>query len=227
MSWHYFSDAEQQAVGLASAIADDLIRLLQQQERVTLCLPGGTTPTLFFNHISKIDLDWSRVHLVLSDERWVPLHDPLSNEALLREHFARNLASTVRIIPLYDNALPIADAVIQFNQNISPTLTIDICVLGMGEDGHTASLFPDMAGLVDALDNRYEPSLVVANVPNKQEQRVSWNVSALLAASKHYVLIKGKFKQTVAVEAEKTLSLNLPISYVFNTKAVDIYYAEH
>ncbi len=227
MSWHYFEQAEQQAVFLAAKVAADLVHLLEQQQQVTLCVPGGTTPGLFFNHISRFELDWSRIRLVLSDERWVPLDNPLSNEALLRQQFARNAASNVGIVSLFDGSMPIVTAVEHVNAELTPILPIDICVLGMGEDGHTASLFPGMDGLVDALNAEQEPKLVVARVQNKQELRVSWNLSALLRASRHYLLIKGREKQTVAAKAEQALSLELPVSYVLNNTATDIYCAEY
>ncbi|MGH1543647.1 MAG: 6-phosphogluconolactonase [Arenicella sp.] len=226
MKWQCFNDGKEQAVALAAKVADDIQNLLRQQDTVTLCVPGGTTPALFFNHLNRYDdLDWSRVRLVLNDERWVPLNDPLSNDALLRQEFAKNAASNVHIEPLYNHDLAITDAVILFNRTVSPQLTIDICVLGMGEDGHTASLFAGMEGLADALDVNQVPALLAVKVANKPEHRVSWNVSALLTASRHYVLIKGPAKREVAATAAKQESFELPISYMLNNACVEIYYA--
>ena len=226
MSWNIYESAELQAQGLAEDVASKISQKLSQQDKVTLCVPGGSTPGLFLDLLSQIKLDWSRVRIVLNDERWVPLDDSLSNEAMLRNVLLKNEASQAQIVSLYNADLAIESAVEQFNQTIDSILPLDVCVLGMGEDGHTASLFPVMENQSDALDAKKPAQLICAKVAGKEELRVSFNLSALLSAEHQYVLIKGQAKKTVIEEALKVRSNHLPISYVLEAQEVSIFYTE-
>lgn len=219
-----FPTAEAQAQNLALKVGEDLVSLLKQKDLVTVCVPGGTTPALFLGFLSKISLNWSRVKVVLNDERWVPLNDPLSNEAMVRKVLLRNQAFDAQIVSLFDDGSPVDQAVVKFNQRISTVLPLDICVLGMGDDGHTASLFPAMLDLQEALNVNEAAALIIAQVPNKTEQRVSFNLSAILSAEKHYVLIKGQTKKAVIHKAHEAQSLDLPISHLLAATAATVYY---
>lgn len=226
MKWSSFPSAEEQAKHLALAVSQDLVSGLQQKDIVTLCVPGGSTPALFLNYLSQASLDWSRVQIVLNDERWVSLNDSLSNEAMLRSTLLQNEAVDAQIVSLFDHNLPIDQAVRKFNQRITAVLPLDVCVLGMGEDGHTASLFPAMEHLAEALDLNQPPVLVIAQVPHKTEQRVSFNLSALLSAQHHYVLIKSETKQNIIKEASQAKSEHLPISHLLAATNANIYYTD-
>jgi len=226
MSWVISESAESQAQALADEIGLKIGLLLERQDSVTLCVPGGTTPALFLERLSHIDLEWSRVRVVLNDERWVPLEDSLSNEAMLRSILLKNKSVAVQIVSLYNSELPIDDAVESFNETIESVLPLDICVLGMGEDGHTASLFPVMGNQQEALNSDLPAQLICARVEGKDELRVSFNLSALLSGDHLYVLIKGQSKEVVAKEALKQVTNTLPISHVFAAKPVSIYFTE-
>ncbi len=173
-----FKTYYQQSMSLAKNVAEDIEKLLLEKEVVNVCLPGGITPVLFFKFLRQMLLDWKRVRIFLNDERWVPLDNSLSNQAMLQANFKLNLAASVDVVPFYQETLPIDKAVEKFNQKIDSLMPLDICVLGMGDDGHTASLFPSMPGLSSALDDKAAPALIIANVPEKEEQRVSLNLSA-------------------------------------------------
>lgn len=226
MKWSPFSSPEEQAKSLALHVSQDLVRCLQQKDVVTLCVPGGSTPALFLHYLSETILDWSRVQVVLNDERWVSLDDSLSNEAMLRNVLLKNEAVDAQIVSLFDQSLTIDQAVMKFNQHITTVLPLDVCVLGMGDDGHTASLFPAMKHLAEALDLNQAPALIIAQVPQKTEQRVSFNLSALLSAQQHYVLIKSEAKQSVIKEASKTKSAHLPMSHLLAATNANIYYTD-
>jgi len=226
MSWVISENAQTQAQSLADEIGVKIVRLLEQQDFVTLCVPGGTTPALFLECLSHIDLEWSRVRVVLNDERWVPLEDSLSNEAMLRKVLLNNKASAAQIVSFYHPDLAIDEAVDSFNETIDSILPLDICVLGMGEDGHTASLFPVMENQAEALNSDLPAQLICARVEGKDELRVSFNLSALLSGEHLYVLIKGETKKTVAEAAMKHATTTLPISYIFAAKPVSIFFTE-
>jgi 6-phosphogluconolactonase len=114
-----------------------------------LAVSGGKSPVPFFHALRSQPLDWSRVMITLVDERFVPADHPDSNAALVREHLLQDAAAAARFLPLVGDArddvaeLAAANAAYQH-----PT----VAVLGMGEDGHTASLFPGATALADGLD---------------------------------------------------------------------------
>ncbi|MGH1441406.1 MAG: 6-phosphogluconolactonase [Cellvibrionaceae bacterium] len=253
ISWHHFDNLPEQSSTLAHRVADDIKRCLTHKPQVTLCVPGGNTPALFLKALSKIELDWHRVNILLNDERWVPLSDEKSNQAMLLRTLENGYAKAANIIAFYPpsekETLSREDFLKQFNGHYfyqggtqdtkdssqfsitSPPITpleIDICVLGMGEDGHTASLFPDMLNLSQALDPKLSPALISADPPDK-EARVSLNLSALLSAQYHYLLITGKTKESLIYAAQKAntkqQSTRLPIEHLIEKTSLAIYYS--
>ena len=226
MNFHSFSSNTEQCQELAKKVGDNIANLLASQEQVNLCLPGGTTPGEMFDYLSTMELDWSRVCVLMSDERWVPSDDPLSNEALLRSRLSRNNAEQVRIFSYYEHSLPIEAATKRFNSGMGNVTPLDICVLGMGEDGHTASLFPDMADLQGALDLDVPEKLIVVDSVSQPVLRVSLNMSALVNAKHHYVLLRGERKKAVIEEANKGKDMALPISHLLAACVdTEVYYA--
>ena len=124
---HVFADREQLAFHLAGDVASALRACLSEKGKATLAVSGGTTPRLFFEKLSQIELPWRNITVTLVDERQVPETSERSNARLVRAALIQNEAADARFVPLYDN--PDAD-------QLPP---LDVAVLGMGNDGHTAS----------------------------------------------------------------------------------------
>lgn len=133
-----FEAREALAATLARDVAEELERAIEAKGRATLAVSGGTTPKLFFEKLSEIDIPWARVSVTLVDERQVPETSERSNARLVRTHLLRNRAAAARFVPLVDN--PDAEKIPSF----------DVAVLGMGNDGHTASFFPGGDSLAEA-----------------------------------------------------------------------------
>lgn len=224
LHWHLYVDFDSQSIALAEQVADDLAMHLEKKSAATLSVPGGSTPAGFLQHLSQQDIDWSRVFVVLNDERWVPLDHEQSNEAMIRKTLQCNFAESVNIVPLYNAEETSEKAVETFNVNQAQYLSLDVCVQGMGEDGHTASLFPVMQNQAEALDAEALPSLIIARVPDK-ELRVSLNLSALLSAEQHYLLIRGEAKKEVLKKASREKTTQWPISYLTAATEINVYYS--
>ena len=229
VQWFAFASLQEQSLALAKRVAQDIEQCLDDKGRATVCVPGGSTPATFLKALSAIPLDWSKTTIVLNDERWVPIGDPLSNEAMLRHTLLHDYASDANIVGFYPNdaatTQSIETAVEDFNRTqLPPILPIDICVLGMGKDGHFASLFPHMPNLDAALNPQQQPALIKAEPPAK-ETRVSFNLSGLLTANKHYLLIKGSLKKEIVREAQKMQTKQLPISYLIAHTSVAVYHS--
>jgi 6-phosphogluconolactonase len=208
---------------LAQDIAARLQSAIAQRGQALWCVSGGKSPVALFEALRVLPLAWSQVTIGLVDERCVPNHHADSNAHLVRQHVLRDLASAARFVPL------IADG----DTLPSPTLcaraatatmrglgSADVLVLGMGTDGHTASLFPDAPNLPVALDPTQSPACVaieLAHPPvNAPYARVSQNLSMLLSA-RHIVLpVAGADKLAVLERAMRAPSLALPISHVLH-----------
>jgi 6-phosphogluconolactonase len=185
-----YRDRDAQAQGLAALVAGQLAGALADQGHATLVVPGGSTPAPFLRLLSSASIDWQTIRVMLSDERDVPQTSPRSNTRLLRETLLQGPAAEADLIPL------LAD-------RIKSALPIDVCVLGMGEDKHTASLFPDAVGLAEALDPNGKALLLPITTPNAPEPRLTLTAPVLRAASKTHILIAGRNKKRAFAQAEK------------------------
>ncbi len=101
MNMNEYSDREMLSINLANVLAGQLTSALMHQERATLVVPGGTTPGSVFDSLCDSDLDWARVDVMLSDERWVDEDDPRSNAMLVRRHLLTGRAAAASFLPFY------------------------------------------------------------------------------------------------------------------------------
>src|SRR6056297_2827265 len=147
-----YPDREMMMMNLANRLAGDLKNCLFQNEWASFAVPGGTTPGPIFDDLSSADLDWGRVHVMLTDERWVPEDHERSNTRLIRERLLVGRAAAATYIPLYAPAETPEEVIDDLADAIRPEMPISILLLGMGADMHTASLFPGADRLADALD---------------------------------------------------------------------------
>ena len=147
-----YPDREMLAIDVANKLAGELRAALEHEDRVLMAVPGGTTPGPIFDDLCAADLDWSRVDVMLSDERWVPEDSERSNTRLLRQRLLVERAAAARYLPLYLPGDAPEERLEELEANITPRLPIQVLVLGMGADMHTASLFPGADKLAEALD---------------------------------------------------------------------------
>jgi len=204
-------DALMQAV--SDAVAADLIRALKVKPTVTLAIPGGTTPGPVFDALSTFDLDWSRVQVLLSDERWVAEDSELSNAALIRKRFLVDRAAAVTFTPYFCVDQTIEAAARSLSENLKSLLPIDVLLLGMGADMHTASLFPGASGLTEAMSDD-APMLLPIAVEGQAIQRLTLSAPALRGAGATHLLITGEDKRTALKTAQTLDPMLAPIQTV-------------
>ena len=198
---HDFADSEHLAVALAEAVAADLSNAIRERGHASLAVSGGSTPKRFFAALAVQPLPWDRISGTLVDERWVPVTDPRSNAALVEEHLLQGPAAKARFLSLYtghqtpDEGLQSAEARLG-----DMPLPLDVVVLGMGNDGHTASFFPGGDNLKSALSD--ESGLVAAmRAPGAGEPRMTLTRRVLLQAGALYLHIEGAEKSAVLEQA--------------------------
>lgn len=216
--------AIQAAEQLAQAVAANLRDALAKQERATLAVSGGKSPIAFFQALNQMDLDWSRVNITLVDERLVPTTHVDSNTNLVRQYLLQNQAQKATWLPvvsdeadegsLKDTTTAVAFALQHFRQP-------DVLVLGMGGDGHTASIFPQAPQFDDAVRADYPQPLLHTTPVTAPHERISMTLTAIEQTPHVYLAIAGAEKLAIYRQAEQEKNQNYPISYVLHSKKVN------
>ncbi|MBK5952022.1 6-phosphogluconolactonase [Rhodobium orientis] len=190
-----YPDRAAEMAGLAETVARELAAALEDKGRASLAVPGGTTPGPFLTALSGVDLDWARIDVMLTDERFVPPTSERSNTRLLKETLFRDRAACAALVPLFADVETPEAAVAELSSDVSAALPLDVCVLGMGADMHTASLFPGADRLKEALDPETDAILMSMRADGAGEPRITLTVRVLRAAANLHVLIAGEEKK--------------------------------
>lgn len=190
-------DAETLAETLAAETARQLTAAIAEKGQASLAVPGGSTPKAYLAALSRQPLDWARITLIPSDERWAPPTHERSNERMIRTALG---AAAPRFLPFWREGLGPAEAAPAIAQAFAPHLPLDIVVLGMGADMHCASLFPQGDGLAEAMDEDAQETVAAITAPGAAEPRVTLTAPVLSGAAHLRLLITGAEKRA-ALEA--------------------------
>lgn len=213
-----YPDREMMALDVAQVLADEIRDTLHHNARATFVVPGGTTPGDIFDDLCAVDLDWDRVDVMLSDERWVGADHPRSNAGLLARRLFVDRAKAAVFLPFYtgsdrpDTDLPEVEAMIQ------PHLPISVALLGMGADMHFASLFPGADNL--ALGLSAQAPMLVPILVEGQEPRVSFSARVLREALSVHVVITGQDKREALERAVGLPPMEAPIAAILDKATV-------
>jgi len=222
-----FSSRETLLEALYQDIESSLAQDLADHERVSLLLSGGSTPGPLYKRLSAVDLDWSRVSIGLVDERWVESDHSASNERLLRQTLLQNFAAKASFTRMKNSAQTpfMGEGQCQTQCDDLPE-PYSVCLLGMGPDGHTASLFPHAKGLSQALDSQQLCAAIEANaseVTGEYVERMSLTPKAILRAKKLILLITGEDKWQVYQRARSATDvMATPVSVFLQQSGVDV-----
>lgn len=215
MNIQEYPDRDMLAIDVANALAGDLEAALLHHDMVSLAVPGGTTPGPVFDGLCAADLDWDRVRVLPTDERCVPGDSDRSNERLIRERLLTNRASVAQYVPLFVEGKDPEAVLPEIESLITPVLPLSVLVLGMGEDMHTASLFPGMEGLAAALDS-HAPPLTIARTETQPEARISLTAPVLDGALSKHLVIFGSAKREALNKAMALPPEEAPIAAVLS-----------
>lgn len=214
-----YADRDMLAIDVANVLAGELETHLLHHETATLAVAGGTTPGPIFDNLCAADLNWDRVKILPTDERWVPGDNPRSNEGLIRQRLMTARAAAATYLPLYAPANMPEDVLADLEANIAPDLPLSIVVLGMGDDMHTASLFPGTSGLSAAL-SADAPILVALRPETQPETRVSLSARVIDAAISKHLVIYGDAKRAALEKAMSLPPEDAPINAVLSETTV-------
>lgn len=209
---HSLPGPEQLAQTLAERVAGALDYAVTTHGSASLVVSGGRSPIAFFEALSRCALDWSKVQISLADERWVDSDHPDSNEGLLRRHLLRNAAAAARLLGLFQPADSLEEAARLAGLGLQRLKQpIDVLVLGMGNDGHTASLFPGSPLLSQGLDAEGAQACLPMQAPSEPRQRISMTYSLLASARVQCLSIQGSEKLETLRQAMQAEPAQMPI----------------
>lgn len=223
MNWTDYPDRDLLALDLAETLADSLVAALHNKDRVTFAVPGGTSPGPVFDALSQVHLAWDRVNVILTDERWVPETSDRSNTALLRRTLLTGPAAAATLLPLYAGTETPEDSLDALSDRIATALPIDVMLIGMGADMHTASIFPGADRLEEALSDE-APVLLPMRAPGAPEPRITLTAPVLRNAMDIHVLIMGAEKKTAIRQAATMKPIDAPIACLLH--AAQVHYAD-
>ena len=220
---HKFASKE----ALNNAFASKIIVILQaaiaEKGQASLIVSGGNTPKPLFAALSQADLDWSKVVISLADDRWVDINDDASNDKLVREHLLVGKAKDAKFISLKHDFADANDAVMACETALENVqLPFDVLILGMGEDGHTASLFPCSTQLQAGLDLDSGKKYIAVQPTTAPHQRMSLTLPALLDSNHIFLHLTGTAKQTVVAQALASTETQMPIKAVLDRANVQL-----
>ena len=221
--WLQTTSHDQLASTLANCVAAQLRQALVSRPRASLAVSGGRTPTAMLQQLSQQPLDWQRVDITLADERWVDEQHSASNAALVKNWLLKNNAAKATFYPLYNgaNSAELGQAHCQQHLN-NMHWPLDVLVLGMGNDGHTASLFPLCPTLPLALST--QDRCVATLAPVEPTQRMSLSATTLLSAAHIHLHIEGAAKLQVLEQAIQRQDPNHMPIYTFISQPLNIHW---
>jgi 6-phosphogluconolactonase len=214
---------------LSQHIADALQHAIRERSRALLAVSGGKSPIALFEHLREQALDWRALTVILVDERCVPHDHADSNTGLVRQHLLQGPAAAAHFVPFF-NELPagelndeaLSDLARRSNERLADLAwPLDVGVLGMGEDGHTASLFPHAPGLDLALSTHNAVAWV--RPPHAPHARLSLSLHALRSARELHLSIAGEAKRAVLARAQAGIVAEHPVSYVLQAGAAPVH----
>ena len=224
-----FQDRESLVVELSDRIVTLLTAGIKNNGKASLAVSGGSTPVALFEHLSRMDILWQDVVITLVDERWVEPTEDDSNERLVQTHLLRNNAAAATFIGMKNGALTAGGGEAECEQQLQKVpQPFDVLILGMGGDGHTASLFPGADNLAAATDMDSDRRCMGLAPTTAPRERMSLTLPAILNSRELFLHIVGRDKKNVLKKAiAEGPATEMPIRFVLRQPSVplNIYWA--
>ena len=213
--WHFLETADQVAQVVCQRILESAQLAIKQRGRFKLVLAGGSTPEKVYALLANSTADWPLWHIYYGDERCLPEQHQDRNSLMASRVLLEKVAIPSSQIYTIPAELGPEQAAERYGKIVADALPFDLVLLGMGEDGHTASLFPGHQHQLDELAH------AVYNSPKPPPERVSMSAKALSDTHQLAFLITGSSKQEAVIQWRS--GKDLPVATITPTVPVDIY----
>jgi 6-phosphogluconolactonase len=225
--WHVFPSRLELAEKLAKTIAEKLSDAIARRGAGFIAVSGGSTPALLFAELSRAAIDWKKIVVTLIDERLVPATSPRSNARLVTDRLLQGPAAAATFVPLYhgidDGEEAAALASVALGELPWP---LDVAVLGMGGDGHTASFFPDAPNLEELLAADAAKLVLPVEAASAGEHRLTLTLGKIAKAGLLALHIEGAEKRQVLERALAGEKLPIRAAFEAAPRPVEIFWAE-
>ncbi|GHG74599.1 6-phosphogluconolactonase [Alishewanella longhuensis] len=224
---HQFSDSSALNHDFASKLVAILTTAIAERDAAYLVVSGGRTPQALFQTLASTPLSWEKVTILLADDRYLPVDSEQSNERLVKATLLQHYAAKAKFISLYAEAEHAFAAIPEILPRVAGLPTFDAVILGMGEDGHTASLFPCSAQLTAGLSDT-APAVLATEPTSAPFQRISLSKTRLLDSRHIFLHLVGENKFPVLQQAlANTDPVQMPIRAFLHhpSVAVDVMYS--
>jgi 6-phosphogluconolactonase len=201
----FFPDRKRLFAGLTADFSERLADIVKKRRKASLALAGGTTPGPLYEALSNLPLPWEKVSCTLTDERWVSPEDPASNEWLIRDLLLKRRAAAATFLGFKTNHAKATGGAATTEKRIAPIMPFDICLLGMGPDGHIASLIPGADGYDAAVDlsNSKKVAGIHADGAAGSPDRMTLTLSGILSSRRIVLLFMGQDKLYIYEDAKE------------------------
>jgi 6-phosphogluconolactonase len=224
-----FTSRENLDTALATKVAAELTQAIAAKGKASIAVSGGSTPKGFFKALSQFDLAWDKVTVTLADERWVEFENDASNTRLVHENLLQNNAEQATFFHLKRGELT-EDTLAELNEDAKGSLLpLDVLILGMGEDGHTASLFPCSDQIEQGLDTANQDALMKVVPKTAPNDRITFTFSQLIKSKNVVLHVCGDNKKVVLDKANASNDFfEMPIRAFLQNKTVEtqVYWAK-
>lgn len=227
---HSFQNREKLLQELSATIAQYLSQGISVNGSASLAVSGGSTPVDLFKKLSTLSLPWQHVSICLVDERWVEPEDADSNENLVRTHLLQNKAAAANFTGMKNGAPTASEGEEECEQNLQKVpLPFDVLILGLGGDGHTASLFPGAKNLGAATDMQSGRVCMAIAPQAAPHERMTLTLPAILNSRQIILHITGQEKKDVLEHAQEEGPMKaLPIRFILTQHSApfSVYWAK-
>lgn len=215
---------------LATTVANALSKAIAEKGKASLAVSGGSTPKGFFKALSQLDLAWDKVTITLADERWVDFESDASNTRLVHENLLQNNAKAATFFHIKKGEQLSESTLTELNIAAKESvLPLDVLILGMGEDGHTASLFPCSDQIEQGLSLNNTDALMKVVPKTAPNDRITFTFSHLIQSKNIILHVCGESKKTVLAQANAGADFfEMPIRAFLQDQKVttQVYWAE-
>lgn len=211
---HFFASREMASEAAAEHVSSAISAGLVDTPETAIIVTGGSTPVTCYELLSDTALPWHKVHVLISDDRCVPADHEASNEGMIRRSLLTKRAAKAKLVPVYNDELSPEDQCRVLSERMdSLPLPFSISLLGMGTDGHFASLFPDSAGLENGLDEHGADRCLMVETAASSYPRITLTMATLVESKEILLLFFGDDKRDIYEHAKRSNS-NYPIGHL-------------